>query len=672
MSNHQVKQTTTPDADQGRGTNGTNATFDLGLPHGPNTDGIDLPYHTNVDGYVVPDITYKDPKNRRIRVVTIGAGFSGILLAYRIQNELENVDHVVYEKNGEIGGAWLENRYPNCACDVPSHSYVYPFAPNPEWPDFYSKSEAIWSYLDRVCRVFDLRKYMKFNHRVSQAVWNEDAGLWKLKVEKVYKDGTVEEFDDECDVLLQAAGLLNNPILPKIEGYNSFNGQVIHTAQWPSEFNEEKWKNRKVVVVGAGASAVQTVPGMQPHVKELHVFVRSKTWLASAGPEMPTESWSPEQRKEFREIPEKLVAEARLHEGPVNLMWASMFKDSSLQSEAVKEASRRMHDYLDREDLEQGLIPEFPYGCRRVSPGINFMKAVRQPNVSCHFTPATRITPDSVIGEDGTEVKCDTIIFATGFDTTFRPHYRLVGQDGVSLADKWKDAPEGYLGVGCPGFPNFLFLFGPAWPVFAGSVTASLTAVSTLALKMIRKIQTDNIESMAPRQDVTDAFNIHQQTMLHGTVWEDNCSSWYKDKNGRITAIWPGSGLHFQEVVSEPRWEDYHIKYKSKQNMWEFLGRGFTQRERDPRSDPVPYFNVKAIDPKWLDSSISWQPEIVYNKESARLATAEDPSQHTKEQHATKIASLDTTGPDGSRTEIFAGAALVSVDEIGQQVKSRN
>jgi ribulose 1,5-bisphosphate synthetase/thiazole synthase len=76
-----------------------------------------LPPHTNEAGYKVPDITFRDPKNRRMRVVTIGAGYSGILLAYKLERELQNVEHVVYEKNRDIGGAWLENRYPNCACD---------------------------------------------------------------------------------------------------------------------------------------------------------------------------------------------------------------------------------------------------------------------------------------------------------------------------------------------------------------------------------------------------------------------------------------------------------------------------------------------------------------------------------------------------------------------------
>ncbi|GME33237.1 monooxygenase [Neofusicoccum parvum] len=627
---------------------------------------MELPHHTNAEGYFVPDTTYHDPKNRRMRVITIGAGFSGILLAYRLQRELEN--HTIYEKNGEIGGAWLENRYPNCACDVPSHSYVYPFALNPEWPEFYSKAESIWQYLDRVCRVFDLRKLMKFNHRVAAAVWDDAAGRWAVTIEKVYLDGSVEEIHDTCDVLLQAAGLLNNPIVPDIDGLAAFTGRVVHTAQWPASFGEAEWKGRSVVVVGNGASAVQTVPGMQPHVARLHVFVRSKTWLSSGMPDPPSLEWTPSQRRRMRENLDELVAEARKHECPVNGMWKSMFVAAPEQKQAAEAAAALMKDALGRDDLVDGFTPRFGYGCRRVSPGSQFMKAVGQPNVDVHFTSVVRLTPDGVVGKDGTEVKCDTVVFATGFDTTFRPHYKLVGQHGVSLAEKWRERPDGYLGVGCPGFPNWLTFFGPSWPVFAGSVTASLMAVADLAVKMVRKIQTDDIRSIAPRQDVTDAFNVHTQTVLHGTVWEGNCSSWYKDKNGRITAIWPGSGLHFQEVVREPRWEDYDIRYMNKHNMFAFMGRGFTRRERDPDSDMAPYFRVDALDARFYDGSVPWDDgRPVPTKESARLATAEEPPEWIR-RSSKKVGALDVTAPNGDRQGVFAGATLVGVDEIGQEV----
>ncbi len=101
-------------------------------------------------GYNInPDTTFNDPSNRKLRVLTIGAGVTGILMAYRIQKDCPNVEHVIYEKNEDIGGTWLENRYPGAACDIPSHAYTYQFALNPDWPRFFSYSPDIWKYLVR-------------------------------------------------------------------------------------------------------------------------------------------------------------------------------------------------------------------------------------------------------------------------------------------------------------------------------------------------------------------------------------------------------------------------------------------------------------------------------------------------------------------------------------------
>jgi len=101
-------------------------------------------------GYNInPDTTFNDPSNRKLRVLTIGAGVTGILMTYRIQKDCPNVEHVIYEKNEDIGGTWLENRYPGAACDIPSHAYTYQFALNPDWPRFFSYSPDIWKYLVR-------------------------------------------------------------------------------------------------------------------------------------------------------------------------------------------------------------------------------------------------------------------------------------------------------------------------------------------------------------------------------------------------------------------------------------------------------------------------------------------------------------------------------------------
>lgn len=138
-----------------------------------------------------------------------------------------------------------------------------------------SKREDIWAYLDRVCRVFGLRKYMRFNVEVVEARWDEDAAKWRIKARRLSEDHTIEEFEDSCDVLLYATGLLNNWQWPKIDGFDSFTGRMIHSARWPSDFDEEQWKGRRVAVIGSGASSIQIVPNMQPHVSGMDIFVRT-------------------------------------------------------------------------------------------------------------------------------------------------------------------------------------------------------------------------------------------------------------------------------------------------------------------------------------------------------------------------------------------------------------
>nr|POE51571.1 putative sterigmatocystin biosynthesis monooxygenase stcw [Quercus suber] len=160
--------------------------------------------------HVKQDVTWLDPNNRKLRVLTIGGGVSGILMAYQIQKYCSNVEHVIYEKNADIGGTWLENRYPGCACDIPSHAYTYQFALNPDWPRFFSYSPDIWKYLDKVCNTFDLRKYMHFRSEVVGCYWNEEKGQWRVKIRETQPGTEPREFEDHCDLLLHGTGILNN------------------------------------------------------------------------------------------------------------------------------------------------------------------------------------------------------------------------------------------------------------------------------------------------------------------------------------------------------------------------------------------------------------------------------------------------------------------------------
>jgi cation diffusion facilitator CzcD-associated flavoprotein CzcO len=141
---------------------------------------------------------------RHVRIVTIGAGASGINMIRTLRNTLKNYTHVVYEKNPKVGGTWYENRYPGCKCDVPAHNYQFSWKPNPAWSSFFAPAGEIEAYLCRVCEEEDLGKSIKTSHHVVEARWNEK-GVWELKVEDL---NSGEVFDDYCHFLLDASGIL--------------------------------------------------------------------------------------------------------------------------------------------------------------------------------------------------------------------------------------------------------------------------------------------------------------------------------------------------------------------------------------------------------------------------------------------------------------------------------
>lgn len=179
-------------------------------------------------GYQIPNAPIDSPNNRKVKVLGIGAGASGIMMAYKIQKLCNNVEFKILEKNQDIGGTWFENRYPNCACDIPSHAYSFKWALNPDWPKFFSQAPDIWAYLDRICKTFSLRQYMAFNSKVISCRWDAESGKWIVKYEKTV-DGTVQNLEETCDVLLHATGVLNRPKWPQIGGLDKFKGKVSQT-----------------------------------------------------------------------------------------------------------------------------------------------------------------------------------------------------------------------------------------------------------------------------------------------------------------------------------------------------------------------------------------------------------------------------------------------------------
>lgn len=235
----------------------------------------------------------------------------------------------------------------------------------------------------------------------------------------------------------------------------------------------------------------------------------------------------------------------------------------------------------NNEALCEQLIPNWTLGCRRLTPGEGYLESFLLPNVSLDRSPITAVTATG-IQTDSQHHDLDVIVCATGFDVSHVPHYPVTGRGGTTLAEKWKDEPESYLSVACPQFPNYFIFTGPNATVGHGTLITSMTWTAEYILQWLRKIASEDIQSVAPRQDVTDEF-VRYGDEIHKTLtWTGDCKSWYKNHrvDGRVTATWPGSALLYREIITGPlRGEDWDIRYRSANRWRGIMGNGFTGLE---------------------------------------------------------------------------------------------
>ncbi|KAJ5370220.1 uncharacterized protein N7496_006312 [Penicillium cataractarum] len=525
---------------------------------------------------------------RKLRLVCIGAGFSGLILAHKIKHELkmdDMIDLQIYEKNPEIGGTWFENRYPGAACDVPAHVYVFPFEPNPNWSSFYVHGPEIWQYMKDTAVKWGLEKFVSFNSRVNETVWDDEVGKWKIKVD--YSGNTIS---DECDVLVNASGFLNKWSWPTIEGLEDFKGKRLHTAAWDESYD---WTGKRVAIIGNGSSAIQLLPEIQRTAKEVVNYIRNPTWIATNYLQEFAENgkfvYTEEKKKELRENPEMLFEMRKKLEHGFNQFFHSMIDGTPAQKAMDQTYRKKMEDALGgNPELIQRLVPEFNVGCRRLTPGDGYLDALHEKNVRVELTPISRITETGIATENGPE-DYDLIVCATGFDVSFRPSWNLVGRNGVKLSDAWKVEPKGYFGMCAADMPNYFIYAGPNSPVAHGVLMGSMDAMTLYILKWCRKIATEDIKSITVKPEVVDDLSVWSQEFLKRTVWAGECRSWYKNSNtkGNITALHAGSVIHYREMLHDLRGEDFDIKYRSR-NEFRFLGNGFTQR--DANGDDLAYY----------------------------------------------------------------------------------
>ncbi|KAL4865917.1 hypothetical protein BDV12DRAFT_199685 [Aspergillus spectabilis] len=528
---------------------------------------------------------------RKLRIITIGAGFSGLLMAHKIQHrfsELEEyVTHKIFEMRSDIGGTWLVNNYPGVQCDVPAHIYAFPFDPNPNWTKFYSSGPEIQAYIKSTVAKWSLDRDIHLNTKVTAARWNESEGVWKVTVSH---NGISR--DEYCEILISGQGVLCHPSWPSIPGLQDFQGKIVHSAEWDHDFD---YSGKKIAVIGNGSSGIQITPQMAklPGTTVVN-YMRSAAWIYYRVPPSKhlgrdTDEVNPAYSEEDKERFSDPEVHREYRKGIIDRTNRAfrLFLKGPNNEEAVRFGTEQMASKLNYDpELCRKLIPKWEVGCRRVTPGPGYLESFSRPNCSLSDSPITKITSNAVHTADGEVFDCEVVICATGFDVSHRPKFPLIGLNGANLAEKWADEPESYLSVATAGFPNYFIFTGPNSLGGHGSLVEALNWTGDYFVKWIKKIATEDIKSVVPKKAAEEAFVRYGDEVHKTVVWTGGCKSWYKrnKENGRVTALFGGSALLFNRLISELRPEDFEIEYRSA-NQFRFLGNGFLEYEFDPEQD---------------------------------------------------------------------------------------
>jgi 4-hydroxyacetophenone monooxygenase len=498
--------------------------------------------------------------DRSFPVAIIGAGMSGILAGHRLKQA--GVDVVIYEKNDDVGGTWLENTYPGCRVDVSNHVYSYSFAQRNDWPDYFSPQPELLDYFRTCADEFGVREHIHFGHEVTAMTWSDDDHVWTLEI-----DGPDGETTHGACAVISAVGQLNRPNMPSIVGMDDFAGPSFHSARWDHDVDLD---DRNVVVIGAGASAVQFVPYVAEQAAHLSVLQRTPNWFVP----VPTyhEPVADGLQWLFRHVPGYAQwyrfwlfwrsSEGLLPACEVDDDWEDLSLSTGVGNAELRALLEQWLNlcYADRPDLHDIVRPMYPPASKRiVLDNGSWSTTMKRDNVTLDGSPIARIEADAVITTDaeGRETRhaADVIIYATGFQASkFLTPMKVVGTGGRDLHDVWDGDARAYLGVVHPGFPNFFLCYGPNTNIVVnGSIIYFSECEVHYAVGVIEMLLRNGWASADCRQDVHDAYNERIDAGNLKMAWGvSTVNSWYKAESGRVAQNWPFSLLEYWRQTRAP------------------------------------------------------------------------------------------------------------------------
>lgn len=311
-------------------------------------------------------------------------------------------------------------------------------------------------------------------------------------------------------------------------------------------------------------------------------------------------TFTEEDKERFRNDPAYHLQFRKGIEAEINGIFGVYKQGSDLSNYFRKVITEEMHRRMGpgNEELKSRIIPTWAPGCRRISPADGYLEALVSDNVEPIFGNLSKIVPEGIVTEEGTLHKIDILVCVTGFKIAFKPGFRVINDAGKTIDEDWSNGPNLYMGVSAPRFPNYYIVVGPGATWSNGTLLPSIETTIEYSVKMMKKIQSEGIQSVAVKQEALDDIYAHFDEFHKDTVWQEECRSWFKD--GKIKNriyLWTGSTMHFLKTIKEPRYEDYDIRYRYK-NRFAFLGNG------DVKATASRY--VQGLSPYIRDSNNEW------------------------------------------------------------------
>ncbi|KAJ4152117.1 hypothetical protein NW765_017626 [Fusarium oxysporum] len=503
------------------------------------------------------------PPRFQKKVIIVGAGISAIQQAAVLISEgiVKRDDIQLLDALDGFGGVWQKNKYPGCACDVPSMVYTSSMFVNKLYTHLFATREEIQSYYERFAHAYKLEECTRFNSFVKACHWDEESFTWKVRVQNKISQ-RIEHW--VADIVIHCVGSLDRPKFGTTPGRENFKGLSWHTSSWRHDVD---LAGKRVGIIGLGPSVAQIIPAIIDQVESVTVYVRTPPiclprndfkfsrlfrWALRW---IPGFAWYQRQKINWR-----MQANGQLNA-----------TDGSANNKALNErALEFLRSQIKDERLYEILRPDAKYLCKRPLFLDNLYSSLAKPNCEVVRENLIKYTEEGVVSADKTtgeelERKFDVILFGTGFNVAnFLDHVEVTGVGGLDLQDKWKAHPEALYGLATHNFPNMFMCFGPNSAHVWSSQQDIWEEQARFNAKMIREVVRRERQGTSlavhPTSDAEAKYNQEVQVRQNGRfVWtRADCLTYYKNDQGWVTYTMPWTLAQFRKMLNKIFWNEWN------------------------------------------------------------------------------------------------------------------